>query len=112
MTTSPAPARHAEPEQLICPGCTVRARPTRALIGESSRVGPAWSRRGLRFAGSAWWRWLSAAVHQAAPRRFDVRSGDGVPVGPIERYLAYLTDVNRSPNTIKVYAQVSSAATR
>jgi integrase/recombinase XerD len=29
---------------------------------------------------------------------------DGVPVGPVERYLAYLTDVERSPNTVKAYA--------
>ena len=29
---------------------------------------------------------------------------DGVPVEPIERYLAYLTDVERSPNTVKAYA--------
>ncbi|MBV8349969.1 MAG: tyrosine-type recombinase/integrase [Mycolicibacterium sp.] len=30
--------------------------------------------------------------------------GDGGPVEPIERYLAYLTDIARSPNTIKAYA--------
>ena len=29
---------------------------------------------------------------------------DGGPVEPIERYLAYLTDIERSPNTIKAYA--------
>jgi integrase/recombinase XerD len=29
---------------------------------------------------------------------------DDVPVPPIERYLAYLTDIERSPNTIKAYA--------
>jgi integrase/recombinase XerD len=29
---------------------------------------------------------------------------DGVPVEPVERYLAYLTDIERSPNTIKAYA--------
>ena len=28
----------------------------------------------------------------------------GVPVEPVERYLAYLTDVERSPNTVKAYA--------
>ena len=28
----------------------------------------------------------------------------GVPIEPIERYLAYLTDVERSPNTVKAYA--------
>jgi len=31
--------------------------------------------------------------------------GDGGgPVEPIERYLAYLTDIDRSPNTVKAYA--------
>ncbi|MGH3515957.1 MAG: tyrosine-type recombinase/integrase [Haloechinothrix sp.] len=29
---------------------------------------------------------------------------DDVPIEPIERYLAYLTDIERSPNTIKAYA--------
>ena len=29
---------------------------------------------------------------------------DGLPIEPIERYLAYLTDVERSPNTVKAYA--------
>jgi integrase/recombinase XerD len=29
---------------------------------------------------------------------------DGVPVGPVERYLTYLTDTERSPNTVKAYA--------
>jgi integrase/recombinase XerD len=29
---------------------------------------------------------------------------DGAPVEPIERYLVYLTDIERSPNTIKAYA--------
>ena len=30
--------------------------------------------------------------------------GDDGPVEPIERYLAYLTDIERSPNTVKAYA--------
>jgi hypothetical protein len=30
--------------------------------------------------------------------------GDDGPVQPIERYLAYLTDIERSPNTVRVYA--------
>ena len=31
--------------------------------------------------------------------------GDGGgPVEPIERYLAYLSDIERSPNTVKAYA--------
>ena len=29
---------------------------------------------------------------------------DDVPVEPVERYLAYLTDIERSPNTVKAYA--------
>ncbi|MGI8792325.1 MAG: site-specific integrase, partial [Acidimicrobiales bacterium] len=28
----------------------------------------------------------------------------GLPVEPVERYLAYLTDIERSPNTVKAYA--------
>jgi integrase/recombinase XerD len=30
---------------------------------------------------------------------------DEVPIDPVERYLAYLTDVKRSPNTVKAYAR-------
>lgn len=33
-----------------------------------------------------------------------VLGDEGGPVEPIERYLAYLTDVERSPNTVKAYA--------
>jgi site-specific recombinase XerD len=33
-----------------------------------------------------------------------VLGDDDIPVVPIERYLAYLTDIERSPNTIKAYA--------
>jgi site-specific recombinase XerD len=33
-----------------------------------------------------------------------VLGDDDVPVEPVERFLAYLTDVERSPNTIKAYA--------
>ncbi len=33
-----------------------------------------------------------------------VLGDDDVPVAPVERYLAYLTDIERSPNTIKDYA--------
>ena len=35
---------------------------------------------------------------------WSVLGEDGTPVGPVERYLAYLTDIERSPNTIKAYA--------
>lgn len=30
--------------------------------------------------------------------------GDDIPIEPIERFLAYLTDIDRSPNTVKAYA--------
>lgn len=33
-----------------------------------------------------------------------VLGGDGAPVAPIERYLAYLNQIERSPNTVKAYA--------
>jgi integrase/recombinase XerD len=33
-----------------------------------------------------------------------VLGDDGAPVEPIERWLAYLSDVDRSPNTVKAYA--------
>jgi integrase/recombinase XerD len=30
--------------------------------------------------------------------------GDQVPLEPVERFLAYLTSIERSPNTVKAYA--------
>ena len=33
-----------------------------------------------------------------------VLGDDDAPIEPIERYLAYLTDIERSPNTVKAYA--------
>lgn len=33
-----------------------------------------------------------------------VLGDDDIPVEPVERYLAYLTDIERSPNTIRAYA--------
>src|SRR4029077_9885333 len=33
-----------------------------------------------------------------------VLGDDDVPVAPVDRYLAYLTDIERSPNTVKAYA--------
>ena len=33
-----------------------------------------------------------------------VLGDDDAPVAPIDRYLAYLTDIERSPNTVKAYA--------
>jgi len=41
--------------------------------------------------GSGAWSWT-------------VLGDDDVPVGPVERFLAYLTDIERSPNTVKAYA--------
>ena len=36
-----------------------------------------------------------------------VLGDDGAPVAPIERYLAYLTQIERSPNTVNAYAHDS-----
>ncbi len=33
-----------------------------------------------------------------------VLGDDDLPVAPVERYLAYLTDIERSPNTVRAYA--------
>jgi site-specific recombinase XerD len=33
-----------------------------------------------------------------------VLGDDDIPIGPIERYLSYLTDIERSPNTVRAYA--------
>lgn len=48
-------------------------------------------------------------VQRVAPSGSKVESwtvlgDDDVPVGPIERYLSYLSDIERSPNTVKAYA--------
>ena len=40
----------------------------------------------------------------AGVESWTVLGDDDVPVGPVERYLAYLTDIERSPNTVKAYA--------
>jgi hypothetical protein len=37
-------------------------------------------------------------------RSWTVLGDDDVPVEPVERFLAYLTDIGRSPNTVKAYA--------
>lgn len=39
-----------------------------------------------------------------AVESWTVLDGDGAPMTPIERYLAYLTQIERSPNTVKAYA--------
>lgn len=38
------------------------------------------------------------------PESWAVIADDGAPVEPVDRYLAFLTDVERSPNTVKAYA--------
>jgi integrase/recombinase XerD len=44
-------------------------------------------------------------VSPHSPREsFTVPGDDDAPVAPVERYLKYLTDIERSPNTIKAYA--------
>src|SRR6185312_302007 len=49
---------------------------------------------------------LVQRVVMPASRResWTVLGADAVPIEPVERYLAYLTDVERSPNTVKAYA--------
>jgi hypothetical protein len=37
--------------------------------------------------------------------------GDDGPVQPVERYLAYLTDIERSPNTVRAYAHDNACLT-
>src|SRR5262249_52974000 len=44
-------------------------------------------------------------VSSVSPREsFTVLGDDERPVAPVEQYLKYLTDIERSPNTIKAYA--------
>jgi integrase/recombinase XerD len=40
----------------------------------------------------------------SAGESWTVLGDDGVPVDPVERFLAYLTSIERSPNTVKAYA--------
>src|SRR5258706_9690305 len=37
-------------------------------------------------------------------RSWTVLGDDDVPVVPVDRFLAYLTDIGRSPNTVRAYA--------
>ncbi len=37
-------------------------------------------------------------------RSWTVLGDDDVPVAPVDRFLAYLTDIGRSPNTVRAYA--------
>jgi len=38
-------------------------------------------------------------------RSWTVLGDDDVQVAPVDRFLAYLTDIGRSPNTVKAYAR-------
>jgi integrase/recombinase XerD len=44
------------------------------------------------------------AMPASGAQSWTVLGDDDVPIAPVERYLAYLTDVERSPNTVKAYA--------
>jgi integrase/recombinase XerD len=48
---------------------------------------------------------VQRVVMPASPlESWTVLGDDAAPVEPIERYLAFLTDIERSPNTVKAYA--------
>jgi len=44
------------------------------------------------------------AMPASRAESWTVLGDDDITVGPVERYLAYLTAIGRSPNTIKAYA--------
>ena len=44
------------------------------------------------------------AMPASRAESWTVLGDDDIPVGPVERYLAYLTAIGRSPSTIKAYA--------
>src|SRR6202051_2887656 len=44
------------------------------------------------------------AVPDSGTRSWAGLGDDDAPVGPVDRFLAYLTDIGRSPNTVKAYA--------
>jgi integrase/recombinase XerD len=41
------------------------------------------------------------AMSTSGEESWTVVGHDDIPVEPVERYLAYLTDIERSPNTVK-----------
>src|ERR1700745_2070557 len=43
-------------------------------------------------------------VPGSGTRSWTVLGDDDAPVVPVDRFLAYLTDIGRSPNTVKAYA--------
>jgi integrase/recombinase XerD len=44
------------------------------------------------------------AMPASGAESWTVLGADDVPVEPVERFLAYLTGIERSPNTVKAYA--------
>ena len=46
----------------------------------------------------------SVVIPGSGTRSWTVLGDAGVPVVPVDRFLAYLTDIGRSPNTVKAYA--------
>jgi site-specific recombinase XerD len=44
------------------------------------------------------------AVPGSGTRSWTVLGDDDMPVAPVDRFLGYLTDIGRSPNTVKAYA--------
>src|ERR1700737_182499 len=62
-----------------------------------------WSRPGSRVCGGR--VLVSRVVSPVSSREsWTVLGDDDAPVAPIERYLRYLTSIERSPNTVKAYA--------
>src|SRR5580692_11310527 len=56
-----------------------------------------------------WFKEETMVVHLvvipgSGTRSWTVLGDDDVPVGPVDGFLAYLTDIGRSPNTVKAYA--------
>ncbi len=45
------------------------------------------------------------AMSTSRVESWTILGDDDVPIEPVERYLAYLTDIERSPNTVNAYAQ-------
>ena len=43
-------------------------------------------------------------IPRSGIRSWTVLGDDDVPVVPVDRFLAYLTDIGRSPNKVKAYA--------
>jgi len=43
-------------------------------------------------------------VPGSGTRSWTVLGDDDVPVGPVDGFLAYLTDIGRSPDTVKAYS--------